>query len=321
MGTSSAAKAATAAALFLGLEPASRHRCRKMHWFGSHGDGGYNVCTDHLIPGNCVVYSLGTRENPSFDLELGKYGCEVHSFDPTLRQQGLSTAAKLDKTSNVTFHDVGIGGRSMIHAAGKAPWQWPGLGYGRESNDRPWTFRTLDSLMRELGHSRIDVLKMDVEGAEWPLLEHLLSSARSRDLLASGALVRQFILEVHLLPRPDTTRPGRWHSWTPPPAGWWRTPLALLGLLPTPAYPVPSAADADAFNWAAVDMLRQLVHLGGFRLLSHRVNSGAPHFNVSAPTMARVNGRPVPQFDRPKQMVMSCCQELLFAWKHPGHAN
>ena len=102
---------------------------------------------------------------------------------------------------------------------------------------------------------------------------------------------------------------------------WWRTPLALLGLLPTPAYPVPSAADADAFNWAAVDMLRQLVHLGGFRLLSHRVNSGAPHFNVSAPTMARVNGRPVPQFDRPKQMVMSCCQELLFAWKHPGHAN
>ena len=313
--------AAAAAALFLGLEPASSHQCRKLRWFGSRGDGGYHVCTDHLVPGNCIVYSLGTRENPSFDIALGKFGCEVHSFDPTLRQQGLATAGKLDKAStNVTFHDVGIGGRSMIHAPGKAPWQWPGLGYGRESNDKPWTLRTLESLMRELGHSRVDVLKMDVEGAEWPLLEHLFSSARSRGRLAAGALVRQLILEAHLLPRPDTSNPGSWPSQTPPPApSWWKTPLALLGLLPTPpVYPVPSAADADAFNWSAADLLRQLVQVAGFRLLSHRVNGGAPTFNVSASKRKSEAGvSRQQQHDGPHDMVMSCCHELSFVWKGP----
>ena len=148
-------------ARFLGLTPASSHLCRNLRWFGSRGDGGYHVCVDQLVPGSCVVYSLGTRENPSFDLAMGKFGCEVHSFDPSLQQQGLDTATKLGKRStNVTFHDVGIGGQSRIYEPGTAPWQWPGLRYGREANSGRWTLRTLESLMRELGHNHVDVLKM-----------------------------------------------------------------------------------------------------------------------------------------------------------------
>eukprot|EP00965_Chrysotila_dentata_P022589 748062-Pleurochrysis_carterae.AAC.1 len=299
---------ATAAALFLGLSPASRHLCRDLRWFGSRGDGGYHVCVDSLTPGSCIVYSLGTRENPSFDVAMAAYGCEVHSFDPTLEQQGLKTAALLGKSSfKVTFHDVGIGGRSMAYAPGTAPWQWPGLGYGRESNSKKWTLRTLESLMRELGHAKVDVLKMDVEGAEWPLLEHLLSSGHLRKLLSSGGLIRQIILEIHMLPRPDPSQIGSW----PLPELYTRSRTSWFTR--TPAYPVPSAADADAFNWHAADLLQQLVHEGGFGLLSHRVNTGGPSFIVSvAPKAASRMGK---QHNGPRERKLPCCHEFSFLWK------
>ena len=37
--------------------------------------------------------------------------------------------------------------------------------------------KTLTTIMKDLGHERIDVLKMDIEGAEYSVLEGLLGSA------------------------------------------------------------------------------------------------------------------------------------------------
>ena len=322
---------AAVAAAFLGLAPATRSFCRDLRWFGTAGsDGGYDVCLDNLHPGNCVVYSVGTRDNPSFDIAMGRYGCEVHSFDPTLDQQGLSKVVQQLglAANNVTFHDVGIGGRDFTAARGTAPWQWPGLGYGRSSNSKVWTLRTLESLMHQLGHKRIDVFKMDAEGAEWPVLEHLLSGEWARERLAAGSIIRQLILEVHLLPRPDPSRPGGWQKWaspqrasSPSPAGWL-TRLGITGQREPPQatrsdaeapYPIPSASDADAFNWHAADLLQQLVHVGGFALHSHRVNGGGPYFDVSA---RRTGGAGT--HERHVEKTLSCCHELSFVWRGPN---
>jgi Methyltransferase FkbM domain len=46
----------------------------------------------------------------------------------------------------------------------------------------------LASIARMLGHERIDVLKMDIEGAEYGVLE---------DLLVSGLAVKQVLVEFH----------------------------------------------------------------------------------------------------------------------------
>ena len=37
---------------------------------------------------------------------------------------------------------------------------------------------TLDNLMQDIGHDWIDVLKVDIEGAEWPMLKALLDSGK-----------------------------------------------------------------------------------------------------------------------------------------------
>jgi hypothetical protein len=57
-----------------------------------------------------------------------------------------------------------------------------------------WTMRTLDAIAEELGHADrdIDVLKMDIEEAEWGVLPTLLESA-----WFTRGRVKQFLIEVH----------------------------------------------------------------------------------------------------------------------------
>lgn len=42
--------------------------------------------------------------------------------------------------------------------------------------------------MQELGHDHIDILKMDIEGAEYPVL---------KDILESGIKIGQILVEYH----------------------------------------------------------------------------------------------------------------------------
>ncbi|KAK3739719.1 hypothetical protein RRG08_003950 [Elysia crispata] len=59
-----------------------------------------------------------------------------------------------------------------------------------------WKLRTLTSIKKMLGHTgkAIDVLKMDIEGFEWKVLDNLMETGELK-------LLRQFLLEFHLFPR------------------------------------------------------------------------------------------------------------------------
>lgn len=203
---------------------------------------------------------------------MTRRGCEVHAFDPSLRQMGMGQGHAVHRqmrSAGIHFHDFGLGGLDLSYPPGTSPWVWPGVGYGREQNTQEWDLRTLESAMRRLRHAGpITVFKADIEGAEWAVLERLMSDRGSRERMRSGRLVRQFLIEAHFLPH----GPG--------------------GL--APRHP-RDAADVDAFNAHAADLLGQLPELG-FALWHHDVNTGAP----------RIGGR-LPS--------MSTCHELYYAWR------
>ena len=148
--------------------------CRTTRRVGSAGDGGWTICADGLdVRSHCVVHSLGSRDDISFDLAMAASptSCEVHAFDPGLSaldigdpdRNGLSSNDILAQAARggVAFHDYGLGGRDEICPTGQVPWSWPGYHYGRGSNDNPWRMRTLSTSMAELNHTRIEVLKID----------------------------------------------------------------------------------------------------------------------------------------------------------------
>jgi len=114
----------------------------EVHWkrFGSPGDGGYLLSDDMAKSDICI--SLGIGDNYSFDLDIAKYCDRVLMFDHTVSPpENLSP--------NMIFQRIGI---SAFDSEG---------------------FTTIERIVSELPAESDLLLKIDVEGAEWDVLESL----------------------------------------------------------------------------------------------------------------------------------------------------
>lgn len=154
-------------------------------WGGgsSRGEGAWTLCMDGFPSrgSSCVVYSIGINHDFSFDEEAQREtGCEVHSFDPSM---GWGDRRRGDRS---WFWNVGVSDKD------------------EDRNSKGWRMRTLGSMMRGLNHTRIDVLKMDVEGYEWDSLSQAMKD---------GTLSRvdRLMVEIHFWsPRHDIETHHRW---------------------------------------------------------------------------------------------------------------
>jgi FkbM family methyltransferase len=139
-----------------------------------------------------VVYSLGVGEDISFDLCLiRQLGVDIHAFDPTPRVKEWISSQRLPPQFH--FHDIGIAdfdGEAQFYLPPKSDFVShsivPAKQYSSESITVPMI--RLGTAMQRLGHSRIDVLKMDVEGAEYSIL---------KDMALQKISVGQLLVEFH----------------------------------------------------------------------------------------------------------------------------
>lgn len=151
--------------------------------------GGYAVLPA-LLSRESVVYSAGLGEDISFDLELiERVGCTVHGFDPTPRSAAWLASRTLPES--FVFHPYGFA--DFDGSASFAPPQNPAhvshtLLEAQPGERVSFPVRRFQSVLRELGHASIDLLKMDIEGAEYGVLE---------DMLAHGPLPKQLLVEFH----------------------------------------------------------------------------------------------------------------------------
>ncbi len=151
--------------------------------------GGYAVCPAHIDRAS-VVYSFGVGEDVSFDLALiDRFDVEVHAFDPTPRS--LAWVAEQQLPERFLIHPWGLAAydgsasfappadpthisHTLLPREGRAPVEVEVL--------------RLKTTLERLGHDRVDVLKMDVEGAEYDAIP---------DVLASDIAIGQLLIEFH----------------------------------------------------------------------------------------------------------------------------
>lgn len=125
-----------------------------------------------------ICYCAGVGEDVSFDLALmERFGCEVHAFDPTPRAIEFVGRNAAD-VRGFHFHPVGIWERDE-QLRFYAPSNPDHVSHSVMNLQQTDSFfeapcRSLPSLMKELGHARIDLLKLDIEGAEQRVLAAML---------------------------------------------------------------------------------------------------------------------------------------------------
>ena len=155
----------------------------------------WKFCADGLGQ-NSIVYSLGVGDSVDFDLDLiERFGVTVHTFDPTPYAE--EWIGKQDLPANLVFHPWAAAGQDgslrlfrRVNTRGKrSTVMWTAddsAGDASDYIDAP--AYTIATMMDKLGHDSVDLLKMDVEGAEFEILDGLKATDR---------LPRQLLVEYH----------------------------------------------------------------------------------------------------------------------------
>ncbi|KZT54622.1 hypothetical protein CALCODRAFT_499558 [Calocera cornea HHB12733] len=125
---------------------------------GRMGDGGKWVCGMDIIAkkANPVVYSFGVAEDSSFEAAMLERAprAQVYGYDYSVNSWGGEIEKNPKLKARAHFHKWAVGDTDA-HGPGTDP---------------DFQVYTLDTLMKLNGHEWIDVLKIDVEGAEFKVL-------------------------------------------------------------------------------------------------------------------------------------------------------
>lgn len=164
--------------------------CEKV-WIGNI-DAGFYIYPK-ILNTNSIVYSFGLGTDISFDLGLiNKYGCMVYGFDPTpksiewvkshklppnfvLKEYGIDVLSGI-KSFNLPINDTFVSGSLLNHDE------------VTKTRSVEVLMKSFEDIINDSNHRNIDLIKMDIEGSEFEVVEFILNS---------GVVIKQFAIEIH----------------------------------------------------------------------------------------------------------------------------
>lgn len=163
--------------------------------------GGWIIPADFLNS-QSIVYLVGAGEDVSFDLALAEqFGCQVEIIDPTPRSEAhvgvlkeniiaerdtpLSTApggryppVRPTTAQLIRFHPIGLWSSEsklrFYKPQNEAHVSHSLVNLQKTDQYIEVPVCRLSDLMKKFGHSKIDLLKIDIEGAEYVVLQTIL---------------------------------------------------------------------------------------------------------------------------------------------------
>jgi len=154
----------------------------------------WTFCPDNL-DANAVVYSFSVGEDVSFDLQMIEhYKLHIHAFDPSPRS--IKWLQDQDLSENFHFYPFGLAGKdgrvvfSEPATPGLHSLKLIGSGQAEDKGLKTHllTVYRLPTVLGKLKHKKIDILKMDIEGAEYEVID---------DIVHSSVPIYQVLVEFH----------------------------------------------------------------------------------------------------------------------------
>jgi len=160
-------------------------------WYGNKYGGFY--VHPNLLNSKSIIYSFGIGEDISFDRAIiEKHKCQVYGFDPTPKSIKWINNQQLPQ--NFTFLNYGIDSKSGFvnfnlpknknHISGSIVKHQN----VDDNNIVSVPMKCFKDILNELGHKRIDILKMDIEGSEFEVIDSVLSASIE---------ITQILIELH----------------------------------------------------------------------------------------------------------------------------
>jgi FkbM family methyltransferase len=142
-----------------------------------------------------IVYSGGVGRDITFEHALVKnYGCNIVLFDPSPTGRATMSLPE-NKIPQFNFHPLALAGQCGTLNLSRPLCDEDGSWFktSKGGTDLEVCCVDLASLMEKNGHRHIDLLKIDIEGAEYEVIE---------DFLRRQIPIRQVLVEFHnkLLP-------------------------------------------------------------------------------------------------------------------------
>lgn len=177
--------------------------------FGTQYGGFYYPVDLPKLDENSIIYCVGAGEDITHDVCLSyKLNCPVHIFDPTPRAiEHVNYVKDVLENKKKPVYDKRFGGGNKDYwniilsnkikgdniilyeyglntTDGKVPFYFKKnknhvscsiSQLGRTSNHIIITVKTINTIMKELNHTHIDLLKIDIENIECDVLEKMLN--------------------------------------------------------------------------------------------------------------------------------------------------
>ena len=168
-------------------------------WMGNKY-GGFFLHND-ILNSNSIIYSVGIGEDISFDTRvINRLKCRVFGFDPT--PKSVEFIKNLNPPSEFIFNQYGVSNTTGVikfflpkndsHVSGSLL----NTSIVNEEDSIPLKFKSLNDIMKSFNHQHIDVLKIDIEGYEYQLIDYIYDNK---------VQINQFLVEFH----PDLISGGK----------------------------------------------------------------------------------------------------------------
>lgn len=156
--------------------------------------GGYELATC-FVPDSAVVYSFGIGEDISFDEEMrSRFDACIYAFDPTPKSKVFISKRSIVKDDKFSFYNYGLSDKNQNVGfyLPKNESHVSGSEYVRNELEDECVevcMKDIGTIAKELGHTHVDVLKMDIEGSEFAVVDTLENY--------KGLAINQICLETH----------------------------------------------------------------------------------------------------------------------------
>ena len=162
-------------------------------WWAQNGDKTHRL--DYPLKEDSLVFDLGGYEGQWASDIFARYQCNIHIFEP-VKEYFENIEKRFKENDRIVAHDIGLGSKTKdetitIDADSSSIFK-------SGSNGQKIRLVSADEYFKVNGIEKIDLMKINIEGGEYDLLEHLVQYEHVKKIENIQVQFHEFVPDAKL---------------------------------------------------------------------------------------------------------------------------